>query len=88
MVYVNEPRWRRLDEKEQSFTSRHGEKLYLARLGFQFYISPENREKGVRFTFVRCEAFLWTNPNSPTLPSVYLNIIPKDLYDGEPRTVK
>lgn len=57
------------------------------RLGFEFELNPESRRAGARYSFVRFTALLRSVEPGDIAPRVY-DLFPKDLYDGEPRTVK
>ncbi|MDL1894892.1 hypothetical protein FBQ82_01330 [Anaerolineae bacterium CFX7] len=60
---------------------------FTVRLGFEFELDPESRKAGARYSFVRFTALLRGVERVDAAPRVY-DLFPKDLYEGEPRTVK
>lgn len=88
VVRVDRPRWRLIESAQNKIARRNpGDRHLLVRLGFQFDIPPSDRRKGTRYTFARCQAYLWPAVSGEPQPTVY-DIIPRDLYNGEPRKVK
>lgn len=62
-------------------------RYFTVRLGFDFDLDHEARKAGARFSFVRFTVLLWGVERADAAPRVY-DLFPKDLYEGEPRTVK
>jgi hypothetical protein len=87
VVRADRPRWGQLDPAQSHLLPSGGDsRFYLVRLGFQFDIPQENRDKGVRFIYARCGAYLWPTLNGQPQPTVY-EVIPRDLYEGEQRRI-
>lgn len=88
VLRYSKPRWGEIDPKTSKLlSSSASSRFLLVRFGFEFDLSQEGRERGSRFTYARCAAYLsGVNENEPQ-PSVY-DLIPKDLYEGEPRKVQ
>lgn len=87
IVRVDRPRWGLLDPTKYNLLSvGKGSSFYLIRLGFQLDIEPQLRQRGVRFVYARCQAYLWPAADGQPQPTVY-DVIPRDLYDQEPRKI-
>ena len=88
VLRYSKPRWRELDPKTSNLLSSGAtSRFVLVRFGFEFDLSKEGRESGSRFTYARCAAYLSGVDENEPQPSVY-DLIPKDLYEGEPRKVQ
>ena len=86
ILRVDKPRWQLLDAAEHKVLPSRGDgHFYFVRLGFQFDLTEEGRQESAQSTYARCEAYLWPVEGS-AMPTVY-EILPRDLYDGEPRQV-
>ena len=87
IVRAFEPLWKPLDEDElKPYHSGRLASFYKIRLDFEFEISQENINRGVRFMNARCEAFL-RSLSGKIQPEVY-DLFPRDEYEGNPKTVK
>ncbi len=86
ILRVDTPRWRLLDPVEYKLlTSNKESHFFFVRLGFQFDLTDDARLQKARFTFARCQAYLWAAGGTGQ-PSVY-ELLPRDLYEGEPRQI-
>jgi hypothetical protein len=85
ILRIDRPRWAEVDPK-QLLKSGPGARYLLIRLGFQFDLAPEAREKGAHVASARCEARLWPEHEGQPQPTV-VDLIPRDLYEGEPRKI-
>lgn len=86
IVRTNRPRWQLLEGDQKPLRSGEEVRFYLVRLGFEFEISKEFYDRGARFTFGRCAAFLRADQNQQSHPIVY-EVIPRNLFEGEQRKV-
>ncbi|MBN1149041.1 MAG: hypothetical protein JXA78_17415 [Anaerolineales bacterium] len=86
ILRADRPRWDELKAENAPLRSGESVRFYMVRLGFQFYIPKPAYDLGARFVFARCEARLWASQPGQPDPLLY-EVIPKDLYDGEPRKV-
>jgi hypothetical protein len=86
ILRVDRPRWRELNNEQQLLKSGVAACFYLVRLGFQFDVPQDSRDKGARFLRARCSAYLWPDEKGQPQPIVY-EVIPRSLYEGEPRRV-
>lgn len=86
IVRINKPRWCLLEGEGRPLKSQDNNRYYLVRMGFQFYIPKESYEHGSRFIYSLCKARIWPKISHQPDPLVY-EILPKDIYDGEPRKV-
>ena len=88
VLRYSKPRWGELDAKKSNLLgSGKDSRFILARFGFEFDMSEVGRETGARFTYARCEAYLWSAKEGEPQPTIY-DLMPKDLYEGEPRKVQ
>jgi len=87
ILRVDKPRWDLISPDQIPLKSGSNSRFYIVRLGYQFDVPRENYDKGVRFVYARCEARIWAKKAEQPNPSVF-EMIPKDLYDGEPKKVK
>ncbi|MFY9618742.1 MAG: hypothetical protein WAQ99_02930 [Pyrinomonadaceae bacterium] len=88
VLRYSKPRWVELDPKQSNLLgSGEDSRFILTRFGFEFDLSEHGRETGSRFSYARCEAYLWSAKEDEPQPTVY-DLIPKDLYEGEPRKVQ
>src|SRR5262249_1537914 len=85
VLRIDRPRWIEVDARTL-MKSGHVGRFLLIRLGFQFDLAVTAREKGARFSYARCSAYLWPEQEGQPQPTV-LDVIPRDLYEGEPRRV-
>lgn len=86
VLRVDRPRWTLLDPADHKLlASGDCGDFYFVRLGFQFDLTEEARRENSRFTYARCEAYLWP-AGGIAQPSVY-ELVPRDLYEGESRKV-
>ena len=85
VLRVDRPRWIEVDPK-QLLHSGAGGRFLLIRLGFQFDLTLEAREKGARLGYARCSAYLWPEQEDQPQPTV-VEVFPRDLYEGQPRKV-
>lgn len=86
VVRTNQPHWQQLAENQRLVGSLKNSRLYLVRLGFEYEIPREFYDRGTRFTFGRCTAYIRTDENQPPQPKVF-DVIPRSLYEGEPRKI-
>jgi hypothetical protein len=88
VLRYSKPRWGELDPLQSKLLgSGQDSRFILTRFGFEFDLSEHGRETGSRFTYARCEAYLWSAKEGEPQPTIY-DVIPKDLYEGEPRKVQ
>jgi hypothetical protein len=80
-------RWKEMQPQQDLLTSGKGSRFVLARLGFEFDMSDEAKKAGSRFVFARCSAYLSSCNSTGPEPTVY-DIVPRDLYEGEPSDVQ
>src|SRR5579859_3408568 len=83
IVRVDRPRWREVSSA--AFVPlAPGARFYVIRLGFQFDV-PHTANR-TRFTFARCQAYLYPGATGQPQPRVYA-VIPQRLEQGEPQRV-
>ncbi|MBI4673764.1 MAG: hypothetical protein HY741_19120 [Chloroflexi bacterium] len=85
-VRTHKPDVQRMTDLAKIIAAPHAQ-YFFVRLGFEFDLPHAARKAGARFSFVRFTALLRGVERVDAAPRVY-NLYPKDLYQGEPRTVK
>lgn len=85
-IRVNKPDWDFVTDDLKLLRSGKKNTYLLIRLGFEFSITNELYIQGVRFKYAYCGAYLWPKKSGEKNPRVY-EVIPKDICDGEPRTM-
>jgi hypothetical protein len=88
LIRFLKPRWAELDrDKMPLLTSGSDSRYVLIRLGFEFDHPAKNSRTRSKFVFARCFCHLWPASDGTALPTVY-EVIPKDLYEGEPQIMQ
>jgi hypothetical protein len=87
VIRAQKPDWGTLTSEEMKnvLSSGRKAKLIKVRLIFEFEIPKENFDRGARFVYARCAAYLRSTGGS-LQPEVY-DLFPRDLYEGEPQKV-
>lgn len=88
IVRVQNPRWRELEanEKPPLASTKTPGRFYFIRLGFEFDIPADGKRDNVRFVGAVCRAYIWSQDNSQSQPTVY-DIFPHALQEGEQRKI-